>query len=350
MKLAFDQQTDYSNKELYGMFVNIDLPEYVKTANLDDSLELSNLPKTAFADSDRCIYPINTPARVYVSNAYFINKKADISKLYGESYTSQLENNIKEAASIFGITEDLENYSSSFNEKIAEDYPERYLTEFNFGENSLIQLYPVKTASDLTECVTHFVKNIKNYPFDVRVKTAQNIVKFAEELEVEDVPELVMKYAGLYYPDLSNLGGEIRRRAAKLTKEANKKIYEDVAKDISNMTEISEVMKIAEVLFHIENMEGLYDKTAVANVLGDPVDCIFTHSIEKIAEDLAFIDIHGDKYKVEDLTKISRDKYEEAFGFELDPADIEKLAEILPTMPRSDVKLFEEISGIRPIR
>jgi hypothetical protein len=349
MKLAFDQQTDYSNKELYSMFVNADLPEYVKTAELDDSLELSELPKTAFADSERRIYPINTPARVFVSNAYFINKKADISKLYGEDYTSQLENNIKEAAEIFDIVKDLDNYSSKFNEKTASDYSERYLTEFDLGEANPVQLYPIKTAGDLTECANHFVKNIKNYPFDVRVKTAQNIVKFAEELDVIEIPELVMKYAGLYYPDLENLGGEIRRRATKLTKEANKKVYEDVAKDVSNVTEISEVMKIAEVMFYVENMEGLYDKTAVANVLGDPVDCIFTKSIEKVSEDLAFIDIHGDKYKISDLTKISRDKYEEAFGFELDPEDVEKLAEILPTMPRSDVKLFEEISGIRPI-
>lgn len=348
MKLAFDQQTDYSNKELYGMFVNTDLPEYVKTAELDDSLELSGLPKTAFADTERRIYPINTPARVYVSNAYFINKKADISKLYGEDYTSQLENNIKEAAELFDIAEDLNNYNSSFNEKTASDYEEHYLTEFDLGETQ-IRLYPVKTAADLSESADHFVKNIKNYPFDVRVKTAQNIIRFAEELGVDEVPNLVMKYAGLYYPDLAGLEREIWRRSNKLEKEANKKIYADLISDIDNITEVGEVMKVAELLFNVENMEGLHDKTAVAKVLGDPVDCIFTQSIDKVAQELSFIDIHGDKYKVEDLTKISRDKYEEAFGFELDPADIEKLAEILPTMPRSDVKLFEEISGIRPL-
>jgi hypothetical protein len=349
MKLAFDQQTDYSNKELYGMFVNTDLPQYVKTAELDDSLELSTLPKMAFADSERRIYPINTPARVYVSNAYFINKKADISKLYGEDYTSQLENNIKEAAELFGISEDLESYNSSFNVKTASDYEERYLTEFDLGGEEPVRLYPVKTAADLSESADHFVKNIKNYPFEVRVKTAQNIIKFAEELGVEEVPNLVMKYAGLYYPDLAGLEREIWRRSNKLEKEANKKIYEGLVNEIGNITDVAEVMKVAEVLFNVENMEGLYDKTAVSNVLGDPVDCIFTQSIDKVAQDLSFIDIHGDKYKVEDLTKISRDKYEEAFGFELDPSDVEKLAEILPTMPRSDVKLFEEISGIRPL-
>jgi hypothetical protein len=77
---------------------------------------------------------------------------------------------------------------------------------------------------------------------------------------------------------------------------------------------------------------------------------LLTQQIEKIASDLSYVEVHGDKYRLDDLTKISKDKYEEAFGeCGIDPADPEKIAEILPTMPRSDVKLLEELTGLRPI-
>jgi hypothetical protein len=164
------------------------------------------------------------------------------------------------------------------------------------------------------------------------------------------MPELILKYAGLYYPDLVNLDQELWRRSTKLTKEAHHDIYDKIRDDLSNMTSISEVMKVAETCFNIENMEGLYDNVKVAQILGDPVDRIFTEPVTKVASDLSYVEVHGDKYKLEDLTKISKDKYEEAFGdCGIDPADPVKIADILPTMPRSDVKLLEEITGLRPI-
>jgi hypothetical protein len=351
MKIAFDQQTDYSGKEMYNMFRDVDLPEYVKTAEVDDAYDLHKLPKTAFADADRMIYPINSPASVYISNAHFINKRADIVKLYGEDYASQLQNNIEKAAEILEITEDLQDYNNRLNVKQAADYEERFMVDFNVdGMSSPVQLYPVKTADDLSAAAESFASNLYNFPFEVRVKSAENFVKAAEELGVDDMPDLLMKYAGMYYPDLTNLDQELWRRSTKLNKEAHIDIYEQIRGDLDNMSNISDVMKIAETCFHIENMEGLYDNVKVAKLLGDPVDMLFTEPVTKIASDLSFVEVHGDKYRLADLTKISKDKYEEAFGDSgIDPADPEKIADILPTMPRSDMKLLEEITGLRPI-
>ena len=350
MKLAFDQQTDYSGKEIFGMLSGVNIPEYVKTAEVEDLHDLRNLPKTAFADPNRGIYPINTPARVYISNAHFINKRAAIAKLYGNEYTSQLENNIKQAADIFGILEDLEEHNSSFNEKQASDYGQRCMLSWTPDSGNCFELYPVKTAADLSEAAEHFTKNISNFPFDVRVSTSCNFLKADEELGVDELPDLLAKYAGLFYPDLSNLQAELWRRSTKLANEKHKEIYAKIAEDLHNMTSVDEVMKIAETCYNIESMEGLYDKVKVAQILGDPVDCIFTEQIVKVASDLNYVEVHGDKYKLDDLVKISKERYEEAFGDSgIDPADPEKIAEILPTMPRSDVKLLEEITGLRPI-
>jgi hypothetical protein len=166
----FDASTDYSGKEMHRMFKDVEIPEYVKTAELDDSGELRKLPKAAFADPDRMIYPINTPARVYVSNAYFINKKADISKLYGEDYSSQLESAIEKAAEVFEISEDIQEYNKNLNIKQASDYEARHMVDFDIEgiDNPVqLQLYPVKTAGDLTAAAENFTKNISNFPFFV---------------------------------------------------------------------------------------------------------------------------------------------------------------------------------------
>jgi hypothetical protein len=351
MKIAFDQQSDYSGREMYRMFAGVDLPEYVKKADVEDSYEIKKLPKTAFADPDRMIYPINNPSRVYISNAHFINKRADIVKLYGEDYASQLQNSIEKAAEVLDISDDLKDYNSTLNIKLASDYEEKYMVDFHVdGMSAPVQLYPVKTASDLSESAESFTKHIRNFPFEIRVKSAGNFMKAATELGVDDMPELLMKYAGMYYPDLTDLGHELWRRSTKLAHEHHKEIYNKIAADLHNMTSIVEVMKVAETCFNIENMEGLYDNVKVAQILGDPVDMIFKEPVTKVASDLSYVEVHGDKYKLEDLTKISKDQYEEAFGDSgIDPADPEKIADILPTMPRSDVKLLEEITGLRPI-
>lgn len=347
----FDASTDYSGKQLHSILSGAELPEYVKTAELDEVQDTSHLPKTAFADPERRIYPTNSAEAIYVSNAFFMNKRADIAKIYGEGYASQLQSNIEKAAEVLDILEDLHSYNQSLNEKQAADYGEKHMVEFNIeGMGTPVQLYPVKTAADLEASLASFSKNINNFPFLVRVKSAENFVKAAEELGVDEVPEIIAKYAGLYYPDLANLENELWRRSTKLASEDHRLVYQAIAKDLHNMTSVDEVMKIAETCFNIENMEGLYEKTKVAQILGDPVNCFFTEPVTKVASDLNYVEVHGDKYKLDDLTKVSKEKYEEAFGdCGIDPTSPEKIADILPTMPRSDVKLFEEISGVRPI-
>jgi hypothetical protein len=344
-----DQSTDYSSKELYTLLRGKEVPEYVKVAEVDDYDALAGLPKEAFADENRRVYPLNSPARTYVSNAYFISKKADIAKVYGEGYASQLENKIKEAAEIFNISEDLSNFNSELEKSASQDYPETHLGNFELEGIGALNLYPVKTAHDLTESANHFVANINNYPFDWRTKIAGNIVNAAKDLQVDEIPDMVLKYAGYFYPDFAGLKTEVWRRSTKLKEASHKEIYDKLAEDIENIGSAEEVMKLAETLSNIENMEGLYDNVKVAQVLRDPVDMLFTKSIEKVAEDLNFVEAHGDKYLIDDLQKVGKDKYEEAFGFDMDPTDSTKLAEVFPTMPRSDIKLFEEISGVRPI-
>ncbi len=97
MITSIDQSTDYSHKELYTYLRGVNLPNFVKEAELDDSSDLKGLPKTAYAAKFHSVFPINTPARVYVSNAFFVNKKAALAQRWGKKYADEIEANIKKA-------------------------------------------------------------------------------------------------------------------------------------------------------------------------------------------------------------------------------------------------------------
>lgn len=348
MKIALDQQSDYSNKDLFKYLRGRELPEYVKEAEWDDHETLAELPKTAFADPDRRAFPLNTPERIFISNAYFVNRKEAIEKEFSTAYAAKIEQCIKNAAEILGVDSDIEAYNKVTTEKKAADYAERYLLEAKIGEQTA-NLFVVKTAADLKKAADELVRQINNIPYEWRRPMAENAVKFAQELGVDELPDIVCKYAGMFYPDLEKVRTELWRRSTKLANEKNIELYQKVAEDAVNMSSPEEVFKIAEICYYTEKEEGLSDKPKVAALLGDPVDRFFSIDIQKVASILDVIEAGGSKYHLTDLQKISADKYEEAFGFEIDPSDREKLAEILPTMPRSDVKLFEEITGLKPV-
>ncbi len=105
---------------------------------------------------------------------------------------------------------------------------------------------------------------------------------------------------------------------------------------------------MAEICYSIEREANLYKTAQSRKILGDPVDRLFTLSPVKVAELLDTVTMAGEKFAMEDLRKIPSDVYTQAFGFDIDPKTAEA-KDILPTMPRTDVELFKQLSGVKPI-
>jgi hypothetical protein len=232
-------------------------------------------------------------------------------------------------------------------EKAAEDYQPKSIS-VAIADGCEIELYTIKTANDLVAAAEDFNKNIKTIPMDWRFKIASDIVKLAKEFKVDDVPDLICKYAGMFYPDIDSIKKELWRRSTKTASADTKKVYQALIDDCQNIMSKDEVRKLAETVYYIEKMEGAYDKPKVAELLPDPIDMFFSVPIEKIAEDLDVVKMGGEIFKVEDLKKVSADIYEQAFGFSPDFKTSEA-KDALETVPRSDVVLFKELSGLRSI-
>lgn len=350
MAYKLDHTTDYSHAELIAFLKTAsELPSFVKEAELPDSDDVASLGKEAFADEMNKAFPITSAATTYVSNAYFLNKKAALQKKWGNSYISKVQQKLEKAAKLFRIEKDLQDYNSDFLKKEASDYDLSYVFSTKI-DGFDIELFPVKTAADLIKAANDFSTNIKKYPFEWRSDISKGFLKKAEQFNVDELPDRICKYAGFgFFPDIPKIKEELRRRSSKLKTAADKEAFEKIAENISEGVSVEDIFKAAEVVYMTEKMAGLYDNPKVAELLPDPVELFFTVPYEKAAEDLNLVEIAGETYHLDDLKKVSKDAYEKALGFVPDFSNDKTAKEELETVPRSDFALLKETTGIRPV-
>lgn len=348
MKIPFDQSLDTSNYGVYTLLNGIDLPMYVKEAELEEREELLKNAAETFADIHHKWYPMNSPANVYVSQAFFNEKKAELTQKFGQSYVDEVQSRLSDAATMFGITDDLNRYQQVVAErrekqaKVAEPIVSLTIDDVP------VTLWPVKTAEEFSKAANVFVSSLKKFPFAWRTKIAREFVEKASNYQVNELPDLLCKYAMMFYPDVPQVVRELSRRREKMANENYKERVNEYIQAVPNLTDKGDFMKIAANMHFMEQEEGLYDKESTVQVLPDIVDSLFTLSISKIAEKLDIVEMGGEVFDIADLQKVSADRYKQAFGFDVDPANSETLREVLPTMPRSDVALFKELTGIQP--
>lgn len=338
---SITQQTDYSRKELYHFLSGRDLPEFVKEASIEEVTD-SSLNKEAYADEAGKLFPCWNKASTFVSQAFLINKKASIAKVKGKGYVAKVEKALEKAASDFGIVEDIKNYNAGVT-KVASTAGHEIVS--NLGDSEVV-LYTIKSAEECTKHAEHFIKNIENFPFEWRRPMANQFVKAAEENGLDDLPDLLLKYAGQYYPDSLTVKQELVRRSRRFPEQNER--YTKLASDVENIGSLDEFFKLAETCYFMEKNAGLYDKPKSRMILGDPVDKLFTLHLDKVANMLNTVTMAGERFDVDELEKISSDIYEKAFGFSFSPKEAE-FKDIALTLPKSDVALFKQLSGVQPI-
>lgn len=344
MEYSIDQNTDYSSKELYSYLSGVDLPEFVKEAELD-SVRVPLSDKIAFADKIGKKFPINSKSNVYISNAFLQSKKAEIADLKGDLYVTRVEDAINKAAELSEIKDELYTFNKIAEARDCLDY-EDLTVKVKLAEEE-VPLFNVKTAAQLIQGASDFVRDLNKFPFEWRRGISSQFVKAAEALNVKELPDIILKYAGQYFPDVVHIREELKHRATKLAGE-DKSNYLKLAEDVSNIETIDEVFKLAEFCNFTEKKAGVYDNKYAKKIIKDPVDSFFTLSAEKVASLLDTVTMGGMKFAMEDLRKVPNEVYEQAFGFGLDVKTAEA-RDILPTMPKEDVGLFMELSGVKPI-
>lgn len=347
MSYTLDQTTDHSFRELYTYLDGIRTPEFVKQAEMDTKESVEKLSEDAFGDKYNRAYPIHTATATYLSHAHFFQKKAELANKWGVGYVESVSTRLKTAAELHKITADLQDYEKQANEIAARTHSERFVYTVKVGEADTT-LFPYCTKEDLLKQAEEFAAHMNDYPFDWRKPISASFWKHASNVNLDELPELICKYAGMYFPDTSMFTGELTRRMHKLSTEYQPAYAELVTKSASAVSS-DDYYQLCAAAYEAEKQAGAWEHTSTRRALGDIVDNTFTLSIDKVSSLLNVVDMAGEPYSMLDLQKVSKDIYKEAFGADLDPANGDQLRDILPTMPRSDVALFRELSGVSPL-
>lgn len=341
---SIDQNQDYSRRELYSYLSGVTLPNFVKEASLDD-VRSPSLVKTACADGINH-FPINNKLNTFISSVFFLNKTAELKRSKGQKYIEKVAAALDKAVSLFGITKDVSNYGiEMITKKAAEEAVKQPV--FTKIAQEQFELFTINAPSDVAIKAAEFVAGMERYPFAWRQSISEQFVKAAESYGIEELPDIILKYAGQFYPSSEDVKLELARRKTKLSAE-NQDRYSQLISDVDNCDSKEQFFKLAEVCYFIEKNAGLYDKPQYRRILGDPVDKIFTLHFDKVAELLDVVKLGNEKFAMTELQKVSSNVYEQAFGFEK-PASADEIRDILPTMPLSDIHLFKKLSGLKSI-
>ncbi len=369
MATLLDQTGDLNGQQLYKFSKLYTLPEFVKQAASDDIYGESEMDLQQYADPSKKQFPCHTAAATVVSTLFFMDKKAEFSK----SRANLIEARLQKFATYHGVTSVIKNLKT----KLASDDADPNLPDSCFalvlspnesGSGKLERYYPLRNGLEVKEAANYLHKQSSTIPFKYRHIIADRILTKAAEYgaDVGDLDDYLHKQAGQGAAasyDVANLLFE----RARLLKIAGKldyamevgKIAKTVAGDASTIFDNARLVKLASMIDDIDRETGL-NKTIEDLVKPEDVFFNITTKAASALRDDHLSMTTGNIYKLADIDKLKlsdvRDMMGEEFADTISSGGLfvcpEKLAEIVPTLPRNDADLFDKLLGsvgIKPV-
>lgn len=292
------------------------VPDFVKQSGYESEEAVSALPGTAFADQDSRLFPIHTPADVYLSAAYLHGKNASVDLSIAES--------VDKAAQLFDIQSEVADVIA-----IAKAYNSRTT---KVAAPSGGWSFTTKTASFAGQGESHLrsaaaalENNYRNYSFGERTEIAENLVKVAGDLGV-DLPVAIEKFAGMSHVNPDDLIVQLQARALALN---DPRRTEDFLSKIALIKQAAaatpqEAMKVAAFLDGFDRENHL--TRFYGSRISDPHTAVFNTPMAEHLEKTAMVKIGNVKHYVYDLRSVDGDVFAEVLGHKV--ADVRELANL----------------------
>ena len=333
------------------------VPPYVMDYKLPAEKTASAFEDNLFADQARRLFPTDCEASTWLAAAYFAKNAADLK--YGREEATYVESQIKEAADIFGIRDDVDKIMGAIRdvpvEKQAEDNDANYglvLRDEKTGE-VLMRKYFMVDDRGVKLASEYFDQYRGRYPLNIRRSIAKNIMSKAAEfgVDVYSIKSSVLREAGFGIPRKDVLMSEILERA-QLTKDAEASIalanINELIVGLSD-TEIGENLdKIAEVIDAFDREAGLTRHYGVR--ITTPADMLYDIDL-KMAEALLedSVELNQHIFSLNKLAELPVGVFTEVLGDGFASSITkngnivrEKLADELHSLPRPDKAALED--------
>jgi hypothetical protein len=368
MSSVLDQSRDVNGQELHRILSVYPVPGFVKNASSKEIIGDDSLPPHLFADATLRQFPVHTGPATVISSIFFNEKRADIAP----GRVANIEQRLARAADYFNVTGYVKRLGKRAQEIGTHDetaLPDHvFAIVFEDGDGRKERHYPLRNLQEVKAAAAWFHDNRDHLPFSDRRAVADKILEKAAEFGA-GLPEhrnMLEKTAGLGVcagPEAARL---IRTRIyaignahkpSQLQQELEKlaQLCEQEPQAIQNFATLT---KLAEVVDQFDREHGVrYD-----DVLQRPEDVLFAVTAKAAAElDESLVGnvLTGNYYEKAALQRIPlqdlADSLGDDFVSEISAAnallDLDKLARVVPTLPRSDAELFDEVvnaSGVMP--
>ncbi len=362
-----DQSRDQNGQQLYQL-LNVVGPDGVKLFNAPDFVSSApddrirgneKLAASVYADPRSLLFPCHSDSATWVSALFFHSQKQAMDRKVADA----VEKRIDAAANFHGISGHIEALKLAFTKtamRTEDELPDSdfaLVVQWAGGEKE--RHLPMRNPSEVKAACIYLSKFRRELLFDDRRVMAEKILSKAASLGVDlgAESEPLEKQAG-HGTCAPEKVAELLFSRAKAVRLVNKDL--DMAEKLAGMAtqcldnpEFSTVpSNLHKIAAFVERVDTDYRLTNLTT-LPRAEDTLFNLNV-KVAQEILADHIAlttGTWYSKTALAKIGLGPIRDALGDQFANAisddrvflDLEKLAEIAPTLPRNDARIFDSM-------
>jgi hypothetical protein len=359
MSLKLDSTGDVNYQIIDRLAKTYDLPDYVKQASQEETLNPAELPSSAYADNGLRQFPCHTKAACYVSSLFFLEHAGQLSEQKRELVRQRLT----KFAEDFGIAADVMK-ADGVRRSLRQQEKESSWPDSAFAivetrpDGSKDRRYPLRSGAEVQKAASWLLQHRDRFTFAERHKLATAILDKAAEFNVAfetTVDYELEKQAGRGTYDPAEAASMLRGRAylqgvPQPAKEQLQKLAMALDANPLLAEDPSTTLELAKTVDQFDRVHHLTAKYAEG--LCRPEDVLFAGSLKYASEFVknACHMLTGSIYQKEQFAKLSLASVRDAFGDELARdvstgllVDPTKMAEVASTLPLPDAQLLDQL-------
>jgi len=366
MEVVLDQAKDRTGQELHRITSLYGPPEFVKHASYDSICgDPKTLPLHIYADPRARRFPCHTPASTWMSSAFFADKRA----CYSSRDAELVEARLQKAANYHGIAGDLAQVFEKASRYHANDKAALPDDVFAFvwkKDDGLTERHlPLRNKHEV-KCAAEYIQTHRDeFTYNDRQVMAKKVLVKAAEFgaDIGATSGYLEKQAGNGVCSGNAAAKLLDNRAGLTDNQAAKQQLKAAAQLLrQNPTAAHKPQKLQKLAAFVDAFDR---ENGIVQDYGHsvprPEDVLFNIT-EKTASHVKSAHIpltSGNIYKIADLQDVKLNTIRDWMGTDFADevsvgglhVNMNKLAELLPTLPRGDAEHFDRLlssTGITP--
>lgn len=334
------------------------VPEWVQHTQIDSFVCPPDEPIT-YLDSYGRRLPCHTKAAACVSAIYYLMQRGDLDA----DAQRRIDSKLAEVAKLYDIEAEVRCADQAIKTAAIRPAPSKYAIN-NVVNGEMVRLLPIDTAAEVRTAAAQLRKYAASYPLVWRRKAASEILKAAQQTDAI-INDADLKYCEIACqcvesdPDICLAG--LRKRAAALpaafSNEARQLMKQADAIVNGETVDRRTLVSVLDDLDFRAELRGRYSEG-----LETPEEICFGRVVKAAQPEQTVSLTTGTTYKLSDLQRADVGVYAaadetlldeicaDALGSDLDG---DKLAEVLPTLPRDVASRLDRMlseAGVRRSR